>query len=154
MTWQFQNGQLSLDTGSQCVFENIRAYIVPHPEEKVYPTQKDEMVRSKSEVMLADMYNELGIPYRYEAELCMGSGKKKYPDFTLLKVDTREIIYHEHLGLMDDEKYRKMNLMKLEEYRRNGIFFGKNLIVTFEADGCYLNIKEIRKMIKELFGVL
>ena len=36
MTWQFQDGQLALDTGKQCVFENIRAYIVPHPDEKVY----------------------------------------------------------------------------------------------------------------------
>ena len=30
-----------------------------YPEQKVYPTKKDEMVRSKSEVMLADMYCEM-----------------------------------------------------------------------------------------------
>ncbi len=41
-----------------------------HPEDKVYPTKKDELVRSKSEVLLADMYYELGIPYRYEGEGC------------------------------------------------------------------------------------
>ena len=56
-----------------------------YPEQKVYPTKKDEMVRSKSEVMLADMYCEMGIPYRYEAELVLKNGKKRYPDFTLLK---------------------------------------------------------------------
>lgn len=122
-----------------------------HPEEKVYHTKKDELVRSKSEVMLADMYYELGIPYRYEAELCLESGKKKYPDFTLLNVYNREILYHEHLGLMDDEQYRKANLMKLDEYRKNGIYLGKNLIITYEAEGCYLNIREIRKMCEEIF---
>ena len=30
------------------------------------------------------MYYELGIPYRYEAELRLRNGKRKYPDFTLL----------------------------------------------------------------------
>lgn len=127
---------------------NVNPY---HLEEKVYSTKKEELVRSKSEVMLADMYYELEIPYRYEAELILENGKKKYPDFTLLKTSTREIIYHEHLGLMDDEQYRKANLIKLDEYRKNGIYLGKNLIITYEAEGCYLNIREIRKMCQEIF---
>lgn len=95
------------------------------PEQKVYPTKKDDMVRSKSEVLLADMYYELGIPYRYEALLQLKSGKKRYPDFTLLKTNTREVIYHEHLGLMDDNEYRRSNLWKLDEYPKNGIYPGK-----------------------------
>ena len=59
----------------------------------MYPTKKDENVRSKSEVMIADMYYELGIPYRYEAQLLLKNGKKKYPDFTLLKTKTRQIVF-------------------------------------------------------------
>lgn len=121
-----------------------------YPEQRVYPTKKDELVRSKSEVMLADMYYEMGIPYRYEAELVLKDGKKKYPDFTLLKKSTREIIYHEHLGLLDDEEYREANFAKLEEYRKNGIYPGKNLILTYEAEGCYLNIKDVKKMVGEI----
>ena len=96
------------------------------------------------------MYYELGIPYRYEAEVQLSNGKIKYPDFTLLNIRTREVIYHEHLGLMDDENYRKVNLIKLDEYRRNGIYLGKNLIITYEAEGCYLNIREIRDMCREI----
>jgi len=122
-----------------------------YPEEKVYPTKKDELVRSKSEVLLANMYYELGIPYRYEAELLLTNGKKKYPDFTLLDIHRRKVIYHEHLGLMDNEEYRHANLIKLDEYRRNGIYPGKNLIITYEGEGCYINIKEIKQMIQELF---
>ena len=122
-----------------------------HPEELVYPTKQGELVRSKSEVLLADMYYELGIPYRYEAELQLKNGKKKYPDFTLLHTETRKIIYHEHLGLMDRNEYRISNLNKLKEYRRSGIYTGKNLILTHEAEGCYLNIKEIRQMVQEIF---
>lgn len=121
-----------------------------YPEQKVYSTKKDELVRSKSEVLLADMYYELGIPYRYEAVLQLKNGKKKYPDFTLLKKKTREKIYHEHLGLLDDEEYRHANLNKLDEYQKNGIFFGKNLIITYEAEGCYLDIKTVKRMIFDI----
>ena len=120
------------------------------PEEKIYTTRCDEMVRSKSEMVIADMYFEIGVPYRYECELRLKSGVIKYPDFTLLNKRTREVIYHEHFGRMDDEKYRKKNLRKIEEYRRNGIFVGKNLILTFEEEGCPFNIREFEKSIREI----
>ena len=119
-----------------------------YPEERVYPTKKDEFVRSKSEVLLADMFYEMGVPYRYEAQLKLGKGKIRYPDFTLLCVRTRELMYHEHFGLMDDEEYRRSCFAKLDEYRKNGIYLGKNLIITYEAEGSYLNIKEIREQMR------
>lgn len=124
-----------------------------YKEDKIYPTKKGDLARTKSEVLLADMYYELGIPYRYEEELRLKNGDVKYPDFTLLDVKNRKIIYHEHLGLLDDDKYRFKNLRKLNEYRRNGIYPGKNLIITYEADGSSLNIKEIQTMVKEIFSV-
>jgi len=120
---------------------------------KVYPTKNNELVQSKSEAFLADMYFDLGIPYRYDAALRLKSGVIKFPDFTLLDIRNRRIIYHEHFGLMDDDEYRRKNLRKLDEYRRNGIYPGKNMIVTYEADGCPFNIREIRQMIEEMFGV-
>lgn len=55
-------------------------------------------------------------------------------------VNEKELIYHEHLGLLDEEKYRRDNLRKLNDYRKNGIYPGKNLIVTYETEGIYLNI--------------
>lgn len=122
-----------------------------YANDKIYPTKKGDLARTKSEVLLADMYYELGIPYRYEEQLRLKNGDVKYPDFTLLDIKNRKIIYHEHLGLLDDDKYRFKNLRKLNEYCRNGIYPGKNLIVTYEADGSPLNIKDIRQMVKEMF---
>ncbi len=121
-----------------------------YPEGKVYSTKKGEMVRSKSEVILADMYYDLGIPYRYECALVLKDGRVKFPDFTVLDVNRRQIIYHEHLGLLDDENYRKENLLKINEYRKNGIYIGKNLMITFETQECPLNVREIRECIKEM----
>ncbi len=118
--------------------------------ERVYETKKGEKVRSKSEAMIADMYFELGIPYRYECEVALYNGKVKYPDFTLLKISERKLIYHEHMGMLEDDFYRKNNLIKLNEYSKSGIFCCDNLIISFETEYAPLNIKEIRKMVKKV----
>ncbi len=121
------------------------------PEEKKYETRKGDKVRSKSEAILADILFELGIPYRYEQIITLANGNIKTPDFTLLKKETREEVYLEHLGLLDDETYRNNNLHKLDEYRENGIYCGKNLLITYETEECPLDINGIRKMLEELF---
>lgn len=118
-----------------------------HADELIYETKRGELVRSKSEAIIADIYHDLGIPYRYEAPFKQKDGTIKYPDFTALKLSTRELIYHEHLGLLDDSGYRRENLRKIITYSENGIFLGKNLIFTYEAEGCPLNTRAIRKMI-------
>lgn len=122
-----------------------------HPEECTQPTEKGDLVRSKTEARIADMYYALGIPYRYEAAVKLKNGKTKYPDFTLLKLPERIEYYHEHLGIMDDETYRFNNLVKLSEYAESKIFIGKNLILTFDTDYAPLNIKLLRSNLKEIF---
>ena len=123
------------------------------PEGKIYDTRNGEKVRSKTEAILADMFLELGIPYHYEKALLLNKGRVRYPDFTMLKIKTREEIYLEHFGLLDDEGYRNKCLHKLDEYRDNGIFPGKNLIITYESSESPFDILGTRKMIKELFHV-
>lgn len=121
------------------------------PEKKIYLTRKGDMVRSKSEVLFADQYLDLGIPYRYEQVLLLDDGKTVAPDFTIWDKKRKRVVYHEHFGYMDDADYRRKTLIKIDEYRRNGIYTGKNLITTFEGDGAVLNMIEIRKMMEELF---
>lgn len=122
-----------------------------HPEECTQPTDKGDLVRSKSEARIADMYYAMGIPYRYEAPVKMKNGKIKYPDFTILKLPERTEYYHEHMGLMEDEIYRSNNITKLNEYAESKIFTGNNLILTFETEYAPLNIKSLRNNVKEIF---
>ncbi len=119
-------------------------------ENKVYDTKRGEKVRSKSEAILADILYELSIPYHYEKALKMKDGTYKYPDFTLLNVKKREEIYLEHFGLLDDDEYRINSLIKMDEYRDNNIYPGKNLLFTYETEENPLDIKGIRKMLKEI----
>ena len=123
------------------------------PEEKVFKTRRGEMVRSKSELMQADTYFELGIPYRYECELTLEDGTTKAPDFTLYHAPRRMTIYHEHLGLMDEEGYVNRNIKKLREYEENGIYVGKNLILTFETAKHPFNVHQFRETIKKIFWI-
>ncbi|MCR5058693.1 MAG: hypothetical protein K6A81_08775 [Clostridiales bacterium] len=120
------------------------------PEMKIYPTKKGDLVRSKSEMLFADLYTDLGIPYRYEEVITLPDGTIVTPDFTLWDTKRRRTIYHEHFGKMDDPVYRKKNLKKIDDYRRNGIYTGKNLIMTFEGDGAILNMREMRAMMEDL----
>ena len=63
------------------------------------------------------------------------------------------MVYHEHMGLLDDDEYRYHGFRKIAEYSKNGIFSGKNLIITIEGNGCPLNIRDIEICTKELFGI-
>ena len=122
-----------------------------HPEDKQYTTNHGDTVRSKSELVFANMFFELGIPFKYECPLFLPNGKTAYPDFTLLKKSTRQEYYHEHFGLFDDAEYRENAIRKLDIYRRNGIYIGKNLLVTYETAGCPLDIPALKKSFSEIF---
>ncbi len=121
------------------------------PENLKYDTRRGEKVRSKSEAIIADILEELKIPYHYEWPIKLSDGMR-CPDFTLLNVKTREVVYLEHFGLLDDEEYLKDCLLKLDEYRRNGIYPGHNLLFTYETEANALDIKGIRNMLKHYFS--
>ena len=49
----------------------------------IHRTARGELVRSKSEVIVADALFEKGIDYTYEKDLNFGSDGIKSPDFTI-----------------------------------------------------------------------
>ena len=53
--------------------------------------------------------------------------------------------------MLDDDDYRKKNLRKISDYRKNGIYTGKNLILTFEGLGNPFNINDLKKNMSEMF---
>ncbi|MBE5884607.1 MAG: hypothetical protein E7291_09415 [Lachnospiraceae bacterium] len=114
-------------------------------------TERGERVRSKSEKIIADKLYMLGIPYRYEYPLMLEGNIKIYPDFTILKMSSREEVYLEHLGLMDDSSYVDNVMYKLNTYERNRIYLGVNLFTTYETSKKPLNSRTLDGMIRKLF---
>lgn len=112
----------------------------------IHYTRKKERVRSKSEVLIADALYKYGIPYRYECPLRLGKDVI-HPDFTILRPEDRKILYWEHLGAMDEAGYARTALQRIEEYKRNGIFPGDQLILTSETSRMPLNFTMIERTI-------
>ena len=113
-------------------------------------TVRGERVRSKSEKILADLFERKGIPYRYEYPLKLSGGRViVYPDFCVLNKRTGKEYWFEHLGRMDDPEYVKKALFKLDEMQRHGIFPGKNLLITYETKNKSLNTAAAEALIRE-----
>lgn len=109
-------------------------------------TKKGETVRSKTEKILADLFNDQNIPYKYECPLRLEQ-KWWYPDFTFLSPYTKEEVYWEHHGMVDDEIYMNRMIQKIMVYEQNGISPGKNLILTFETKTQPLNLHWVQQLI-------
>lgn len=112
-------------------------------------TAKGERVRSKSEVIIADLLGRKGIPYRYEYPLWTEQWGTIYPDFTILHVKKRKEIIWEHFGMMDNALYAENALQKLWVYEQNGIYPGKGLILTYETQKNPIHQKRILNILEQ-----
>ena len=118
--------------------------------EPEYVSMKGERVRSKTEKIIADTLYHMNVPYRYEFPLSLKGLGTVYPDFTILKVKTRETLIWEHCGMMDSQEYCDKFLKKMESYGKNGYYTGKNLILTFESSTNPINTAVLTRMITDL----
>lgn len=96
-------------------------------------SEQGERVRSKSEKMIADKLNMLGIPYRYEYPVRLQGCGTVYPDFLFLNRATRKEYIYEHFGMMDNPDYANNTIKKINLYAKNGYVLGKNLLVSWET---------------------
>ena len=117
------------------------------PEDAIFTTERNEKVRSKSELIIAGLLDQYQIPYRYECCLSL-MDRDVYPDFTVLNIRTRQKFCWEHLGKMDDAKYVYNNMIKLESYCKSGYFPGINLILTHETKERPLDTGRVKAVIK------
>jgi len=112
-------------------------------------TKRKERVRSKSELNIANALADKGIPYKYECPLQLSSGATIYPDFTVLDVKRRRVLYWEHRGMMDDKEYAKNSVQRIKTLMKEGLFIGDDLIITEETSTNPLGTNEIDAIIKK-----
>ena len=127
---------------------------------KVFYTDRGERVRSKSEQLIANLLNRLGIPYRYECPIKVAvNGKVQtwYPDFTILDVEHRRELYLEHLGMLDDRSeennYARNAFWKMKVYEENGIYEGENMLYSFETGQAPLEITYVEMKLRRMLGM-
>ena len=84
-------------------------------------TARGELVRSKSEVIVADLLDGLNLPYTYEQPFTAPDGSVRYPDFTVDDAETGRRVLIEHLGMLDKPEYAERWQRKLTWYRAAGV---------------------------------
>lgn len=107
---------------------------VPYAEHLIHKCDKGHMVRSKSELVIANKLWEMCIDYEYERpyEGEDVSGKMR-PDFSFIN-SQGDLIFWEHLGMLFRDDYRKSWEWKKDWYAKNGFIEGKNLFTTQDDD--------------------
>jgi len=112
-----------------------------------YPTKNHNLVRSKSELIIANHLENQKIPSLYEHPLKI-KNKTIYPDFTIICPYTSELKIWEHFGLLNDPLYEKQMKDKIVLYHQLGFKLFKNIIYTFESD--ISDPDRIQKLIEEI----
>ena len=99
-----------------------------YEEGKIHRSLAEVMVRSKSELVIANLLFEREIDFRYEKILYAPDGTFKLPDFTIRW--RGEDWYWEHLGMLDKTKYRHRWEEKEAWYAKH---FPERLVTTTES---------------------
>ena len=157
--------QIANDRFSETKTRFTNLFRPPHPKEfeksyldanLIHQTERGELVRSKSEVIIADHLHRRRIDYRYEAPLKLGEDLR-IPDFTFDDDDAGITYYWEHCGMMFDPNYAAGWKEKQDLYRAHGILphqegGGPNgtLIVTHDDSVGGISSKAIGDLIKSL----
>jgi AAA domain/UvrD-like helicase C-terminal domain len=108
---------------------------IPFAEHLIHRTSRGELVRSKSELVIANHLHRLGLNYHYERVLegSAAPGRLR-PDFSFID-DAGDVILWEHLGMLARDDYRRAWDWKREWYKQNGFEEGRNLFTTSEMEG-------------------
>lgn len=118
-----------------------------HAEGLIHRTRRGIPVRSKSEVIVADTLDRLGISYEYEKPLVPVSKPRDFrlPDFTVSYQG--DVFYWEHLGMLNVPAYLESWERKLEWYKTNG--FIDQLITSEDAADGGIDAAAIERQARE-----
>lgn len=123
-------------------------------ESLIHGTLRGEMVRSKSEVIIANILYDNQIDYDYEKKLFLDD-EFKIPDFTIESSDGETTYYWEHLGMLKVPEYQAKWDKKKEWYIKNDILPYKDgggkkgtLIITVDDEKGGISSQEIEKWVE------
>jgi len=119
----------------------------PFAAHLIHRTATGVLVRSKSEVIVADTLTRLGISYEYEKRLdAKGEpGNFRLPDFTV--AFEGDVFYWEHLGMLSVPSYRQSWERKKAWYEANG--FAGQLITSEDGPDGRIDAIEIEHIARQ-----
>ncbi len=121
-----------------------------YPEWLTHQTLKGELVRTKSEALVANLLYNKGIPYHYEENLKLPEGVIA-PDFKIVVRSENRFKLLEHCGLLGSDKYVRRFNWKLQTYIRNGYIPWRDVFFTFDDPHGSIDTKAISQMMDNYF---
>lgn len=112
---------------------------------RIHQTLAGVMVRSKSEVIIANILHDRGVPFEYERALKSSDGEQHAPDFTISWKG--KTFFLEHLGMLDNAGYNWDWKNKEKWYRQN---FPGQLLTTVESGNLS---KDIEALVNKYFRI-
>ncbi|MDE0700178.1 MAG: AAA family ATPase [Acidimicrobiaceae bacterium] len=120
----------------------------------IHRTSNGTLVRSKSEVIVADALTAAGVEFAYEKEFKGRDDTIRIPDFTIEDAATGETYIWEHLGMLTDPGYADAWQRKKRWYADNGVEEGGGdvamLIVTQDDDRGGIDSSEVAVKVQEI----
>jgi hypothetical protein len=127
-------------------------------QQLLHRTSRNELVRSKAELAIAEKLIAMGVNYVYEQPLAIG-GRTRWPDFTIEDDASGVTYYWEHLGMLSDPAYAVRWDEKRKAYIADGVVpLGKAegvdrvLIETRETEGQGLDMLEVERLARVIVG--
>jgi len=127
---------------------------IPYVEGLIHKTKKEGLlVRSKSEVIVANEMEYRNMPFEYERQFTGKNGQKRIPDFTFIDA-AGDLIILEHLGMMSVPSYKADWDKKMQFYEENGFKLNENLFITTESEKGGIDSKEIERVIDQIHKLI
>ncbi len=141
----FAGGKKNLDRWEKEPYQRSTAY----PERLIHRTMRGDLVRSKSEVIIANTLFSKGIPYRYEELIQVGDYTVAADFHVAVKSRSRKRLW-EHFGMIGDADYLEKCMLKIQTYIENGFLPWEDVIFTFDTKRGSIDAQTIER-IAELF---
>jgi len=123
-------------------------------EHLIHRTRSGRLVRSKSELVIANILEDLGLAYEYERAL---QGERapgwKYPDFTFV-TPAGDVILWEHLGMLALPAYAQGWERKQAWYAANGFVEGETLFTTADDEQGGLDSTVVEAVARRIAALL
>ena len=128
--------------------EKEKAKYPPYkPEQLIHPALDGTMMRSKSEVIIANILLLAGIPFVYELPMKV-RGEMLLPDFTILSaIDYRTVIIIEHQGMMYIDNYAWKHIKSVRTYLRSDLIPNKNLFFTYDNANKIIDPRQVESIL-------
>ncbi len=115
--------------------------------QRVHTLSSGEKVRSRAEVLIAEIYLARGIDFVYEPCVILKGSIAVHPDFAVFAASDGSIVLHEHVGKLKNEEYRRYYEWKMDQYIRNDILPMRDIVFSYEKEDGMLDVKALEQMI-------